>query len=698
MKTIQLISFCIALHTVVYAQTAPSISWQRPSGGSSEDNITRAWLCSDGSSVMCGQSNSTDGDNTGNHGFDDGWVIKLDASGTKQWQRSYGGSSSDGIFDIKQTADNGFIMAGYTVSTDGDVSGNHGSTDGWVLKTDNAGNIQWAKCIGGIGTDVFDGVNICSDNGFIVVGRSNSGDGDLSNNKGLLDGWIVKLDASGNIQWSKNYGGSEDDDIMDIVQLDDNNFVFCGLSKSANNDLAGNYGDYDAWFGKVNAANGNLIWSYQYGGSGYDAVYNLCKPTDSSGRIIAAGATKSPNDYNITGNHGDYDGLLLSIDETNGILTEAKCFGGNKPDYFWSIESTFDKGYIISGTAYSKNGDVSYNADITYGQAWIVKLNNSRNIDWEKTYGGPKGEDGYAAFERSDGGYYFAADTYGNGGDVSGYHGSLQRDYWAVRLSPCFQPPVSSATIATSGPACGETVTLSMPGGPAYFYHWYKDNTEIPLAESRTYTATTKGTYSAVVVNALCQLFTYSPKSIVSKKQKSTISPEGTVNKCADDRITFTANTGNNLTYKWYRNNKEIAGETGSTYKTKKDGKYYVLVTNTNTGCEQKSDKTEVINTCKENTARQITTEKNTAALLDQNMPNPVYNNTVINFRLPKNYNNAKIIFTDIIGKAIKEYNLSGTGKNLLQLNADVLSSGTYQYTLYVDGKLIATKKMIVIK
>lgn len=233
-----------------------------------------------------------------------------------------------------------------------------------------------------------------------------------------------------------------------------------------------------------------------------------------------------------------------------------------------------------------------------------------------------------------------------------------------MKLSLCFIPPVSAATITASGRHVEATLHSAYPAELSYYYHWYKNNEEIIGATSNTYNATDKGTYTSVVVSAFCYS-TFSPNSIVSKKQKATISPAGTVNKCADDRITFTANTGNALTYKWYRNNKEITGETGSTYKTKKDGKYYVLITNTNTGCEQKSDKTEVINTCKENVARQHADIKNIAALLQQNKPNPFNSSTIITYTLPATYTTAKIIITDVIRKTgKKEYTLNGgTGK-----------------------------------
>jgi len=699
MKTILTVFFVIILYASGITQTAPPISWQRPSGGSGEDNICGAFLCSDGSLLMYGQSGSTDGDVIGNHGVWDGWVVKLDVSGNKLWQKCYGGTNYDGIFDVKETSDHGFIMVGHTASDDGDVTGHISQTDGRILRTDNNGNIIWSKCLGGSGADVFNRVSICNDNGFIVCGRTTSSDAGFGNSKGLTDGWLIKFDASGNVQWQKNYGGSNDEYIMDIMQASDNNFVFCGFSKSSNGDLAGNYGNDDTWFGKVNAENGNLFWSYQYGGSGTDAVYTLCRPADSSGILIASGTTTSPNDYNITGNHGGYDGLLISINETNGILTEAKCFGGNKDDYFWSIKPTFDKGYIISGTAYSKNGDVSYNADINYGQAWVVKLNNSRAIDWEKTYGGPKGEDGYAAFETVEGGYFIAADTYGNGGDVSGYHGTLQRDYWAVRLSPCFQPPLSSATITASGPACGGTVTLSMPGGPAYFYHWYKDNVEIPGAESRIYTATTTGTYNAVVVNALCQLFTYAPKTIESKKQKATITPSGSVTKCAADPITFSANTGSGLTYQWYKGKNPIAGATNSTYTTTQANKYKVLVLNPSTQCSSFSKVTTVTNNCFTNSNPENTAAMNTnAELLFQNIPNPSVNETVIKYAVTLNCNAAYIIITDMVGKTIKQIKITAKGIGTVTVDVSKIAAGAYNYSLYVDGVKMETKKMLIIK
>ncbi len=697
-KLLFIVLLCLG-NMVAGAQTAPPLQWQKPLGGSGEDDIARAYYGTDGSSVLCGQAGSTDGDATGNHGYNDGWVVKLDASGSLVWQKSYGGSLNDGIFSIKGTTDNGYIMCGYTGSTDWDVTGNHGGIDGWVIKTDNWGVIQWKKAIGGTKEDAFDGVMQTADGGYILVGRSASSDGDLNQNKGLLDGWVVKLDAAGAIEWQKNYGGSKDDYLFDIIQLSDNNYICAGISKSANANLPGNYGGTDAWFLKINASNGAIQWSYQYGGSGNDAVYELKKPTDGTDNIVAAGYTTSPNDYNVTGNHGQYDVWVVTIDQVNGILKHATCFGGSGDDFANSIQNTFDKGFVIAATSGSTDGDVSYNADPLNWQLWVIKLNNAETIDWEKTYGGPQTETGIGVFEKATGGYFAAAATWGNGGDVSGYHGTVGRDYWALTLSPCFVPPASSATINAAGPACGDSLELSMPGGPAYFYHWYKNSVEIPGAESKTYVATTPGTYTGVAVNAACLLSTFSPNSIVSKKQKATITPSGTVNKCAADLVQFTANNGTSLTYQWYRNNAAIAGATAKTYSTKKPGRYKVAVMNTATGCLKNSPVTTVNNTCRETIAGED-------AILDVEplvslaaWPNPANNNVTLKINGDDQVDGTLLIY-DITGKLKYKMPVQDLHKNhVLSIITQDWVNGIYYGKLVAAGDnntMLGTIKIVV--
>ncbi|HRI19442.1 MAG TPA: T9SS type A sorting domain-containing protein [Panacibacter sp.] len=681
---------------IAHSQTTPPLQWQHALGGTGEDNITHAWTDAGGASIMCGQSDSNNGDVSGNHGGNDGWIVKLDASGNIVWQKCYGGPGYDGIFGITATSDNGYIMVGYAGTNGGDVTGNHGSADGWVIKTDNWGIIQWKKCIGGSNTDVFDKVITTADNGYLLVGRSISNDGDLTTNKGMEDGWIVKLDASGNMLWQKTYGGTQGDFIVDAVPAGDGNYIFAGVSKSGDYDLPGNYGDFDTWFGKISSSDGTLIWSYQYGGSGADGALGLQLSSDNS-TIVAAGYTYSPNDYNVTGNHGDVDGWLLALDATSGVLTTATCIGGSNSDYFVSIQPTYDKGFILAATTASDDGDVSYNTDITQGQLWVVKLNKNLGIDWEHTYGGPEYEGAIDAFEKSDG-YFIASDTWGNGGDVSGYHGGGARDYWAVKLSNCFIPPVSCAVISALMPACGALTNLSVPGGPGYTYQWKRYGVVQSTTSGNTFIATQPGTYTCTVVNGACGSVN-SPNSIVNKKQKAAITPTGTITKCAADPVNFSANGGAGLSYQWFKNNTAISGATSRTYTTTQAGRYRVQVTNAVTQCSNLSKTTSVTINCFAASADANNSElKTTNNSYLFNSPNPFSTSTIISYKIQVAYKKAYINITDFSGRVIRQIVLPGTQSGSINLSSQGLAAGTYLYSLMADNVIIKTQKLVVIK
>ena len=116
-----------------YAQ-APTIQWQKCLGGTVTDEANSIQQTSDGRFIVAGYTFSNDGDVSGNHGNSDYWVVKLNSSGDILWQKCLGGTIDDRAYSIQQTSDGGFIVAGFTVSNDGDVSGNHGASDAWVVK------------------------------------------------------------------------------------------------------------------------------------------------------------------------------------------------------------------------------------------------------------------------------------------------------------------------------------------------------------------------------------------------------------------------------------------------------------------------------------------------------------------------------------------------------------------------------------
>ncbi len=138
------------------AGDAPEIEWQKCLGGISTDYafFDSIYQTADGGYIVFGSTYSNNGDVSGNHGGYDTWVVKLNAAGVIEWQKCLGGTSTDYGYSIQQTADGGYIVSGYTQSNNGDVSGNHGGGDIWVVKLNAEGSIEWQKCLGGSSYDM----------------------------------------------------------------------------------------------------------------------------------------------------------------------------------------------------------------------------------------------------------------------------------------------------------------------------------------------------------------------------------------------------------------------------------------------------------------------------------------------------------------------------------------------------------------
>ena len=343
--------------------------WQHTLGGSSQDYAYSTAATSDGGYILAGSTASNDGDVTGNHGGYDAWIVKLDGSGNKLWQKVLGGSGDDAAKSIVPTSDGGYIIAGYTNSNDGNVYGSHGLEDVWVVKLNGSGAILWQKALGGSGYDKAESIFPTSNGGYIIVGSTTSTDGDITGNHGYTDAWVVKLDGSGTLVWQKALGGSSDDNASSITLTSEGGYIIAGNTHSIDGDVIGNHGGYDAWIVKLDAS-GNKVWQKALGGSGNDDAYSIA--TTSDGGYVMSGYTKS-TDGDITGNHGKSDAWICKLDGS-GTLVWQRALGGAGDDdaNAKSIISTSDGSYIMAGSTESNDGDVSGN----YGKqdAWIVKL------------------------------------------------------------------------------------------------------------------------------------------------------------------------------------------------------------------------------------------------------------------------------------------------------------------------------------
>ena len=433
---IKVLFFALFILASIIVNAQPAIEWQKCLGGTGEDRANSIQQTSDGGYIVAGYSKSNNGNVTGNHGYFDYWIVKLNSVGTIEWQKSLGGTNLDYVKLIKQTEDGGYIVVGGSASNDGDVTGNHGGNDYWIVKLDSEGGIEWQKSLGGTNSDFAYSIQQTTDGGYIVAGESYSNDGDVTGHHGTTsysDYWIVKLNNVGDIEWQKSLGGTGYEAASTIQQTKDGGFIVAGYSASNDGDVTGHHGQaykYDYWIVKLSSV-GEIEWQKSFGGTENDAAWSIIQTKE--GGFIVAGWSYS-NDGDATGHHGttgNYDSWIVKLNNI-GSIEWKKSLGGSGDDEAYSIIQTKDEGYIIASYSRSNDGDVTSN----HGSwdNWIVKLNSTGDIEWQKSFGGTNSDYAFSIKQTTDDGYIVAGASNSNNGDVMDNHGDY--DYWIVKLSP----------------------------------------------------------------------------------------------------------------------------------------------------------------------------------------------------------------------------------------------------------------------
>lgn len=368
---------------------APAVEWQRAYGQRSFDALNAICQTSDGGYIAAGFIEPLIGI-TQWYNF---WIIKTDAAGNEQWRKHYGGSRPDYAFTILQTRDGGYIVGGYTSSSDGDVTGVHTPSDAWILKLDASGNVQWKKCYGGSGYAIEQCQRILQlpDGNYMVAGSSTSIDGDLAGttlpvtwSEGNL--WLFKLDPGGNIIWKKTYGGSHHDGAYDIRLLPDGGFIIAGITSSTNGDasgLHGNRGWPDYWVLRIDTA-GNILWQKCLGGSDIDLAKSIVPTRD--GGFVVTGFTMS-SDGDVTSFRGGYyDTWVVKLDG-NGNMLWQKTLGGTDMDWGEAVVQQFDGSLVVASGTRSVDGDITRPLGGT--DIWLAALDDTNgDLIWEKSIGG----------------------------------------------------------------------------------------------------------------------------------------------------------------------------------------------------------------------------------------------------------------------------------------------------------------------
>lgn len=335
-------------------------------------------------------------------------------NGTASNVYQFGGSYQDKANTMLVTEEGDYILAGSTNSPDGDVSGFHwgseGKTDAWVVKVSADGELLWQKCLGGTQQESILSITKFDGN-YIVAGYTFSSNYDVSDNNGEGDLWLLRLNDNGDIVWEETFGGTSLEQANSLFIDNENNIVVVGYTHSNDLDVSDNYGDRDVWVIKVSSS-GELLWEKTFGGTGEDTGMEITFTPDNTYAIIAS--TYS-NDGLVSGNHGGSDIWVIEIDESGNLLWQ-NCFGGSEFERANDIEILADGSLVLAGVSTSSDGDVSHN----YGEEdfWLLKLNSDKEIVWENNLGGSDGEADPSIVPHGDNGFFLAAKTFSDDGDI----------------------------------------------------------------------------------------------------------------------------------------------------------------------------------------------------------------------------------------------------------------------------------------
>ncbi|PSR53955.1 hypothetical protein AHMF7605_10710 [Adhaeribacter arboris] len=350
----------------------------------------------------------------------DYWVIKIkeeSAPDTSAWDWRFGTLSTDNLTSVIKTSDGGYLAGGYTAwGMDADkTQTSRGMNDYWIIKTDKNGKKLWDKRYGSYNNDYLKRVIQTQDGGYLLGGSTFSGKGgDISEDKrGDRDFWIIKVDAQGNKQWDKRYGGKGEDELEKIAQLSTGEYVLGGYSSSpAGGDKSqGSQGKYDYWMVKINTT-GAKIWDKRYGGSLRETLSSFTETND--GGLLVVGTSLSPVSGDKTkANYGETDFWVVRTDKAGNKLWD-KTYGGSGKDNAYSVGRSNGDTFFIAGTSWSAaDGDKSQTSHVNdlgipTADYWILKIDGLGKKLWEKTYGGSGQDQLQASTPTQDGGFVLA--------------------------------------------------------------------------------------------------------------------------------------------------------------------------------------------------------------------------------------------------------------------------------------------------
>lgn len=507
MTKLLLLLSCTFICAFVYAQNQPYRQWKQLYGGTQTDSASCIIQTKDGGYLVGGTTSSTTRQVTGTHGRHDIWLVKINPDGMVQWTKALGGSLDDFLGKLVQTSDGGYAIAATTLSKDFDVPGNHGYSDAWIVKLDGSGNIQWSKTYGSSKTDGASGILQTADSGYLFAGYSGFNSGDVTGNHGGSDVWVVKLSNSGSIQWQKSYGGSNSEQAMAVKQTTGGGYVVAANTMSVDGDVTGLHGasGRDYWILNLDST-GNLNWQKTYGGSKDELPTDVIQTT--SGGYLITGCSNS-TDGDITGHHGDtlHSDMWIVNLNSDGSLNWQSSLGWNDNEYAAQVTQMNDSSILIGGWTNDTTNAVS----ASYHPGFILmNLNGNGQLNWQK------------AFVQDSCFVYGTVVTKDNGfimtGKFVGINGIGNGDYEVMKLSPYSLN--TNILIAKTHPGgncySGSSIKCSLRKGGPYTVQLYNYgvlyDSATNVTDSFTFKNVSEGMYYATAKNST----SYSTTTITS--------------------------------------------------------------------------------------------------------------------------------------------------------------------------------------
>lgn len=619
------------------AQTS-GIIWQNTIGGTGDDKLWRISPTSDGNIFCSGFSKSPNGgDKTENvigAGYMDFWVMKLDTLGNIIWQNTIGGTKDDYCLDAQPTSDGGYILCGHSNSlASGDktesVVGFFGWNDYWIVKLNSVGNIVWQNDIGGTYLDYGKAIRETSDGGFIVAGQSSSG---ISYDKtvdlhgtpsGNYDAWILKLDATGNIIWQKDYGGTGNEYVSDIIQTTDGGYLLGVESTSgASGDKSeALMGTSDNWIVKLDAS-GNIEWENTIGGDGIDQVGRVVQTSDGN-YVVAGNSSSGISGDKTEASNINNDYWIYKLDLSGNIIWQ-NTIGGSGSEFLYGMTTTPDNGVVIIGESNSGMSGDKDEFSVGNTDYWMIKINASGGFCWQETIGGTMQDVGRGIYETSPGKYIVGGYSYSNlSGDKTenNVSGTSYPDFWVMKVQSDITPGVEICNgydddcDGLVDESIVETISI-IAGGATTFcqgssviltatysgtsVQWKKNGVNISGATAATYSANASGTYSCVTSSACASATSGDIVVTVNKNPSASISAGGPTSFCAGGSVVLTENPIGGGAYQWFKGAAMIPGATTTSYTATTTGNYKCRVTKIATGCLKNSNTIAVLVTCKE--------------------------------------------------------------------------------------------------